>query len=601
MEISNRGHQALHHTLTMRLFDFNGGVTPDYQKEESTRLPIAALAIPQGDFPETTLHFLRLNSKLRGVSPAPSSDGLKTFLTIPLHQSIGGTPRPLVSAGDCVLKGQRIGAADGEMSSAIHASTSGRVVAVEMRLMPHPSGLSALCVVIEADGRDEWIARQPFDYRSHTRDETRDYLRDAGVVGLGGAVFPTHLKISSGKAGKLDTLIINGAECEPFITCDDALMRERADAIIQGVAILRDLLAARQVLIGIEDNKPEAITAITSAVRSANQKDLKVIAVPTRYPAGGAKQLIRVLTGIEVPHGKRSTDYGVQCFNVGTAYAIHEAINLGQPLISRIVTVAGNVAAPRNYEVLIGTSMEALLAQSQPLPDTDRLIMGGPMMGVTLPSKDVPVVKATNCILAGSKKLFPPPPPEMPCIRCGECATACPVDLQPFELYWFSRAKIFGKAQEYHLFDCIECGCCSYVCPSHIPLVDYYRFAKSEIWAHESEKAAADQAREHYEFRQLREAREQQEKAARLAARTAASRAAASNTTPAVEPENGPATDSSPNAALIAAALERARAQQAQPKNTTNLTQGQQAEIAAIEARRAQIREQAHPHLPPDD
>ncbi|MFZ2627573.1 MAG: electron transport complex subunit RsxC [Rugosibacter sp.] len=575
----------------MRLFDFNGGVRPDYQKDASTQTPIA-------------------------VSPTPSRNGLKTFLVIPLHQSIGGAPRPLVSAGDHVLKGQRIGAADvaisGEMSSAVHASTSGHVTAVEMRRMPHPSGLSALCVVIEPDGRDEWIARQPFDYRSHTAAETRDYLRDAGVVGLGGAVFPTHLKISPGKAGRLDTLIINGAECEPFITCDDLLMKERADGIVRGVAILRDLLAAGRVLVGIEDNKPQAITAMTAAVQAGGHKDMAVVAVPTRYPAGGAKQLIRVLTGIEVPHGQRSTDYGVQCFNVGTAYAIHEAINLGQPLISRIVTVAGNVAKPCNYEVLIGTPMKDVIAHSQPLDDTDRLIMGGPMMGVTMPGDDVPVVKATNCILVGSKKLFPPPPPEMPCIRCGECAKACPADLQPFELYWFSRAKIFGKAQEYHLFDCIECGCCSYVCPSNIPLVDYYRFAKSEIWAHESEKAAADHAREQYEFRQLREAREAQEKAARLAARTAAGRAAVTNalatasdatsatasvTAPATEPAPTPA----PQAALIAAALERARAQQAQPANTTNLTPEQQAEIAAIEARRAQIREQAHPHLPPDD
>lgn len=560
----------------MRLFDFNGGVTPDYQKDASTQTPIA-------------------------VSPAPS------FLIIPLHQSIGGAPRPLVSAGDHVLKGQRIGAADiaisGEMSSAVHASTSGRVVAVEMRRMPHPSGLSALCVVIETDGRDEWIARQPFDYRQHTAEATGDYLRDAGVVGLGGAVFPTHLKISPGKEGKLDTLVINGAECEPYITCDDMLMKERAEAIIQGVTILRDLLAAGQVLIGIEDNKSQAVATMTAAVQASGQKDMAVVAVPTRYPAGGAKQLIRVLTGIEVPHGKRSTDYGVQCFNVGTAYAIHEAINLGQPLISRIVTVAGNVAAPRNYEVLIGTPLKNLLAESQPLPDTDRLIMGGPMMGVTLPGDDVPVVKATNCILVGSKKLFPPPPPEMPCIRCGECAKACPADLQPFELYWFSRAKIFGKAQEYHLFDCIECGCCSYVCPSHIPLVDYYRFAKSEIWANESEKAAADHARGQYEFRQLREAREEQEKAARLAAKVAASRAAAMATpkTPAAENIPVPATEAATPAALIAAALERARAQQAQPKNTKDLTSEQQAEIAAIEARRAQIREQAHPHLPPDD
>ncbi|MGB4766995.1 MAG: electron transport complex subunit RsxC [Rugosibacter sp.] len=575
----------------MRLFNFNGGVKPEPHKKDAAELPIA-------------------------VSPAP------TFLIIPLHQSIGGTPRPLVSTGDFVLKGQRIGAADvstlGEMSSAVHASTSGQVVAVEERCMPHPSGLSALCVIIQPDGRDQWIARQPFDYRHHSPSDTRAYLRDAGIVGLGGAVFPTHLKISSGKHSALDTLIINGAECEPFITCDDRLMRERADAVLHGIGILRDLLNAKQVLISIEDNKPEALAAIQAALTTCTEKNdaaIKVVAVPTRYPAGGAKQLIRVLTGIEVPHGKRATDYGVQCFNVGTAYAVYEAIALGQPLVSRIVTVAGNVAAPRNYEVLIGTPMKDVIAHSHPLDDTDRLIMGGPMMGVTMPGADVPVVKATNCILVGSPKLFPPPPPEMPCIRCGECAKACPADLQPFELYWFSRAKIFGKAQEYHLFDCIECGCCAYVCPSNIPLVDYYRFAKSEIWAHEREKASADEARERYEFRQLRDAREQQEKAARLAAKTAASRAAllanmaennpVSNATLVSENTSGATTPAKPAAStpaeLIAAALARTRAQATEAKNTTHLSSAQQAEIDAIEARRAEIRAQAQPHLPPDD
>ena len=558
-----------------RLFGFNGGVKPAYHKEASTTQPIA-------------------------VAPTP------TLLVIPLHQSIGGPPRPLVKAGDRVLKGQRIGGADGNASSAVHASTSGTVVAVEMRLMPHTSGLSALCVVIEPDRRDEWLPCQPFDFRAATPMQTRDYLRDAGVVGLGGAVFPTYLKLNAGKQGKLDTLVLNGAECEPFITCDDVLMRERADAILRGAAIMREMLAAGEVLIGIEDNKPEAIAAMEAAARSANSAAgdpcIRVVAVPTRYPAGGAKQLIRVLTGIEVPHGERSTDYGVQCFNVGTAYAIHEAIELGRPLISRIVTVAGNVRRARNYEVLFGTPMHDLIALCDPLPDSDRVIMGGPMMGLLMPGDEVPVVKATNCILVGSKALFPPPPPEMPCIRCGECAKVCPADLQPFEMYWFSRAKIFGKAQEYKLFDCIECGCCAYVCPSHIPLVDYYRFAKSEIWAREVEKEAADVARERYEFRLLREEREKQEKAAKLAAKTAAGREkAAATVAEAAKPATTPEEDA--KKALIAAALERARAQkeQVQPENTVNLTPEQQAEVAAIEARRAEIREMAKPHLRPDD
>ena len=562
-------------TAFQRLFKFHGGVKPAYNKEASTGLPIA-------------------------VAPTP------TQLVIPLHQSIGGMPRPLVTAGEHVLKGQRIGGADGNVSSAVHASTSGTVVAVEMRLMPHTSGLSALCVVIEPDARDEWIPLQPFDFRSATPTQTRDYLRDAGVVGLGGAVFPTHLKLNPGKHGKLDTLVLNGAECEPFITCDDVLMRERAETILNGTIIMREMLSAGQVLIGIEDNKPEAIAAMEIAARRANEaagdSAIKVVSVPTRYPAGGAKQLIRVLTGIEVPHGKRSTDYGVQCFNVGTAYAVYEAIALGQPLISRIVTVAGNVSQARNYEVLFGTPMRDLVALCHPQPDSDRVIMGGPMMGLLMPGDEVPVVKAANCVLVGSKKLFPPPPPEMPCIRCGECTRVCPSDLQPFEMYWFSRAKIFGKAQEYNLFDCIECGCCAYVCPSRIPLVDYYRFAKSEIWAREVEKEAADVARERYEFRLLREEREKQEKAAKLAAKTAAGREkAAAAIAEVAKPAATPEEDA--KKALIAAAIERAKAQKEQvhPGNVSNLTAEQEAEVAAIESRRAEIREMAKPHLREDD
>ena len=558
-----------------RLFKFNGGIKPAYSKEASTELAIA-------------------------VAPAPA------LLVIPLHQSIGGVPRPLVNAGEHVLKGQRIGAADGNVSSAVHASTSGTVVAVEMRVMPHTSGLSALCVVIEPDGRDEWIQRQPFDFRSAAPTQISDYLRDAGVVGLGGAVFPSYLKLKPGKQRQLDTLVLNGAECEPFITCDDMLMRERAATILQGIVIMREMLGAGQVLIGIEDNKPEALAAMEAAAQAVNAEGgdgrIKVVSVPTLYPAGGAKQLIRVLTGIEVPHGKRSTDYGVQCFNVGTAYAIFEAVAFGQPLISRIVTVAGNVARPRNFEVLLGTPMRDLIALCGPLADSDRVIMGGPMMGLRMPDDTVPVVKAANCVLVGSGQLFPPPPPEMPCIRCGDCAKACPADLQPFEMYWFSRAKIFGKAQEYHLFDCIECGCCAYVCPSRIPLVDYYRFAKSEIWARERQKESADEARERYEFRMLREEREKQEHAAKLAARTAARREKTA-ATKADEPKSAGTPEQDAKKALIAAALERVRAQKAQvqPENTINLTPEQEDEVAAIEARRTEIREMAKPQLWQDD
>ncbi|MBI4984005.1 MAG: electron transport complex subunit RsxC [Rhodocyclales bacterium] len=361
-----------------QLFKFHGGVKPAYNKEPSLAEPI-------------------------GIAPLPAE------LVIPLHQSIGGVPHPLVKAGETVKKGQLIGGPDGFVSSAVHASTSGLVKAVEMRLMPHSSGLSALCVVIAPDGKDEWIERQPVPWRSMSPDEVRDAVRDAGLVGLGGAVFPSHLKVNPGKKGKLDTLVINGAECEPFITCDDMQMREQGEGIVRGAAILRDLTQAGQVLIGIEDNKPEAIAAMRAAVAQVGAERIEIVAVPTRYPAGGAKQLIRVLTGIEVPHGKRSTDYGVQCFNTGTVFGVYEALELGQPLISRVVTVAGNVLRPRNYVVRFGTPMRDVIALAGPKPDSDRIIMGGPMMGFAMPSADVPVVKATNCIPVGSKALFPPP------------------------------------------------------------------------------------------------------------------------------------------------------------------------------------------------
>lgn len=547
-------------TALRKLFSFNGGIKPEPHKAASTVEPIA-------------------------VAPLPAR------LVVPLWQSTGAAALPLVQAGDRVLKGQRIGAADGGLSVAVHAPTSGTVLQIGPQPMAHPSGLLAPAIVLAADGEERWADLEPVNVAGTPPDALRDLLRDAGIVGLGGAVFPSHQKLRPGPHGTR-TLIINGAECEPFITCDDMLMRERAAGILRGAALMKHILQAREIVIGIEDNKPEALAAMQAAAGS----EAEVVAVPTRYPAGGAKQLIRVLTGIEVPHGRRSTDYGVQCFNVGTAFAVHQALDLGRPLISRVVTIAGNVARPRNYDVLIGTAMREVVALAGPQPDTDRYIMGGPMMGLPMPDFDAPVVKATNAILASSPALFPPAPPEQPCIRCGDCARACPADLQPLELYWFSRARNFGKAQEYHLFDCIECGCCAYVCPAHIPLVDYYRYAKSEVWAHEREKEAADAARQRFEFRNFRQEREESEKAAKLAARNAAAAAAARASADKPPPTGEPA-DAAPSStedkkkALIAAALARAQAQPAAapPRNTDNLSADTQAEIAAIETRRQQV------------
>ncbi|MFN3985399.1 MAG: electron transport complex subunit RsxC [Rhodocyclaceae bacterium] len=557
--------------MIKRLFGFHGGVKPEPHKNESAGVPIR---------------------------PAP----LPSRLVVPLRNNTRSIARCIVAPGERVAKGQRIGEADGPLGTAVHAPSSGIVIDVTEHPMAHPSGLATLSVVIEPDGEDRWIPRVPFDHAAAGRDATLAHLRDCGIVGLGGAAFPSHIKL--GKGSGIDTLIINGAECEPWITCDDRLMRERATGIVAGIAILRDLIGAGRVLVGIEDNKPEAIEAMRAALASAPPcSNATVVPVPTLYPAGGEKQLIRVLTGIEIAHGRLGGEYGVQCFNVGTAHAVYRAVHHGEPLVSRVVTLTGSAASPGNFEVLIGTPVGELLPLISPLADVDRYIMGGPMMGFALPELSVPIVKGSNCVIAASPKLFPPPPPELACIRCGACARACPADLQPFELYWFARAKNFGKAQEYHLFDCIECGCCAFVCPSHIPLVDYYRFAKSEIWSRERDLQAADSARERFEFRNFRQEREKQEKAARLAAKAAETKAKLAqkdatgdgpaeggNPPPSAPPAPATASGDDAKKALIAAAIARAKQQKAAvaPMNTDGLSPEKQAEIAEIEARRQQ-------------
>jgi Na+-translocating ferredoxin:NAD+ oxidoreductase subunit C len=540
----------------------NGGVHPPEHKQESTTQAIGQLPLPKR-------------------------------LVLPLRQHVGNLPKVLVAVGDQVLKGQLLAEAEGNISAAIHAPTSGTITAIDDALIPHPSGLPDCCITIAVDGNDEWIAHAASDWRKEDKTKLLESLRNSGIVGLGGAAFPTQVKLRTNAKSQIDILVINAAECEPYITCDDMLMRERADQILKGVEIAQHLLGANQCLIGIEDNKPEAAEAMRLACTNsplAQSVSLKVVVVPTQYPSGDARQLIRLLTGIEVPADKRSTDVGLQCFNVATVLALHRYFDYGEPALSRIVTMTGNVKTPANFEVLFGTLVTDLVkAGGGALEETDDYIMGGPMMGFSLPSVDVPITKAANCIIASAPNLFAPAPPAMPCIRCARCADVCPVSLQPQELYWFAKSSNLEKARDYNLFDCIECGCCTYACPSNIPLVQYYRFAKSEIIAQDRAKEAADLARERNDFRLMRIEREKQERAEKHAQKAAGAKAEAAKTDAAQATEAPDEAAMEVKKAAIAAAIERAKAQKAAstaPQNVADAKPAVQAEIAEIDARR---------------
>ena len=429
-------------------------------------------------------------------------------LVIPVQQHIGEPAHPIVDVGDRVLTGQMIAQAEGFISASVHASSSGTVVAIEERPIPHPSGMPGICIVIDTDGKDEWIDHPSLaaDYKHMNPSELRNRIRDAGIVGLGGAGFPSFIKLNPGPNKAVDTLILNGAECEPYISCDEILMRERAREIIDGLLIMRHALQARQCLIGIEDNKPQAAAAMRAALTTQEQTFIEIVVVPAIYPAGGERQLIKVLTGIETPSNGLPIHVGIVCHNVATAVAVGRAINHGEALISRIVTLTGNaLRKPCNIEVRIGTPIQALLDFAQLAPDKlARLLMGGPMMGFVVQDTRAPVIKTTNCLLAAAHGEVAEHPQAMPCIRCGECVRVCPAQLLPQQLYWYARARDFDKLQQFNVFDCIECGCCSHVCPSHIPLVQYYRFAKTEIHAQERDKQKSDIARERHEFHKLR-------------------------------------------------------------------------------------------------
>lgn len=506
-----------------------------------------------------------------------SKASLPKRLVVPVQQHIGEAGKIVVAVGDSVLKGQVIAQATSYVSSPIHAPSSGKVVEIEELPTPHPSGLNALSIVIETDGEDKWIELTPLHHpNTKSPGELRQLIRQAGIVGLGGATFPTAVKVNPGPLAEISTLIINGAECEPAISCDDMLMRSYANDVVSGCGLIQYIVAAKHCLIAIEDNKPEAIETIRAVLKERALHTIEVVKIPTIYPTGGEKQLIKVLTNKEVPSDGFPSDIGVLVQNVGTAVAVHRAIYLGEPLISRIVTITGDgVLQPHNMDVLIGTSMSELIEQSGGYhKDAAKLIMGGPMMGFTLPTDHLPVTKGCNCLLV--ENIAEEAPAAMPCIRCGACATVCPAQLLPQQLYWHASSKNFDVVQDYHLFDCIECGCCNHVCPSQIPLVQYYRFAKTEIWNQERDRIKSDHARIRHDFRQQRLDREKKEREENL--RKKKELLAKKKLTDAAAKDNEDGTPVDPKKAAIEAAMQRvkekkASQQSAEANDTSSATE----------------------------
>ena len=482
----------------MKLFAIRGGIHPEYRKELASDKAITALPMPQR-------------------------------LRILLHQHIGAPARLLVAAGERVLKGQMIAQGQGPVSAPAHAPTSGYIESVSEVTAPHASGLAQTAVVLVPDGKEEWapLPTPLADPLTAEPQLIRDLVAQAGIVGMGGAAFPSVVKLHLGTQRKLEMLVLNGAECEPYLTCDDRVMREHPDEVIDGARIMAHALGAPLVIIGIEDNKPEALEAMTR--EAAAFPEVQVRPVPVQYPMGSERHLVQALTGRETPAAKLTADIGAVVHNVATAQAIHHAVRFGRPLIERVVTVSGRaVREPRNILAPIGAPVTALIDFCGGLVGVPaRLVQGGPMMGQPLPSLDVPVIKGTSGILALNAEETGEAEPG-PCIRCGTCVAICPCGLVPLEMAAFIRTDNLDGANNLGVTECLSCGSCSWACPSHIPLVQYFNYAKGMLKTKERDRA------KHERTKTLTEAhRERLERAAAAKAAAAAAKATTKGTPPA--------------------------------------------------------------------
>ncbi|MDP8101278.1 electron transport complex subunit RsxC [Phocoenobacter atlanticus] len=464
-----------------KLWDFPGGIHPPEMKSQSNQTPIKRLPLPS--------HFY-----------------------VPVVQHSGSAGDLIVKEGDKVLKGQPLTQGENFRQLPVHSPTSGRVIAIGEHISTNINASPELTVVIQADGEDKWCERCPItDYIQYDSGTIIDKIYQKGVAGLGGAVFSTSSKLHYADT-RCELLIINGAECEPYITCDDRLMQDYTAEMIEGIEILQYVLQPQEVVIAIEDNKPNAIKAVRSALKNAKNIQLRVI--PTKYPSGSSDQLVQVLTGLEIPQSKRTIEMGIVMHNVGTAYAVKRAVMDDEALIERVVTLTGNrIGQKGNVWARLGTPLNYLLEQVQfEESKCFPVLIGGPLMGFSVPTLQVPVTKTVNCVIAPNVDEYSDEELERNCIRCSICSDACPIGLLPQQLYWHSRAKDHDKAKAYNLDACIECGICAFVCPSNIPLVQYFRDEKAEITEIERKEKQSLEAKQRFE---AREARLQKEKEAR--------------------------------------------------------------------------------------